>query len=161
MLSDMVREFTKRLQAEEYISRDARKTRREDGAAWLNTAKEGQVDEVVMRLNAYDFGLSAVLTIDVGEGRVTPRSLMVRHRSHGGDDRGLISIPQPPTLPQLPIIENIIFASCTCMQRGEIGRKERDAREPSTIGYSLFLPSQPCRATLSEDFIVSGLPSLY
>lgn len=160
-LSGMVREMSTRLIAESFVARHPGKTRREDGSIWLESIKDAKPASLTIRLNAYEHGINAHLKLALETTQVTPCSLMLRPGKFGGDDRSLVSIPQIPMVKDLPLIENMIYAACICIQRGQIGKMHQEPPVSAMAHFSLFLPSQPQLARFTENFSISGLPSLY
>lgn len=160
-LSEQVHEIVARLGNESYIARPPGKTRREDGSVWLANTQNANPLSLTIRLNAYEYGVNAHLKLELGTTQVTPCSLMVRPGRLGGDDRSLVSIPQLPMEKDLPLIENMVYAACVCIQRGQIGKLHEELPASAVTHFSLFLPSQPQLARFTETFSISGLPSLY
>jgi len=160
-LSQLTLELASRLEGQQYSPRKASSTRREDGAVQIDHAENQTISSIVVRLNAYQEGLSAVLKMTARADQLELSSLMLRPGFFGGDDRSLVAIPQSPTARDLPLIENMIYAACTCVQRGQIRNEPMDPFYARSSTFHLFLPADPQLARFSSDFSVLGLPSLY
>jgi hypothetical protein len=158
-LTGMVLELNRRLENSTFSPRDGRKSRRNDGVITLDRELDGSVGSLQIRLNAFESGLSAVLKLNIRSEVVSAHSLMVRTSTMGADDRGQVIIPQLPTAPDFPVIENIIYSACTCLHRGQV--TSVPVGELHSSQFYIFLPSKPQLAKFSSDFSISGLSSLY
>lgn len=150
------KELLSRLKSGQFNLRKENSTRRADGEA---TLEESPLSNTLhIRLNAFGASMSAVVALEIGEDGVTARSVQIRTREMGGDDRGQIAIPQALTPENLKIVENLVFGACACVGRGAVKITQTD---PTRKSFQLFLPSQNPLPTFNEHFELIGLRSQY
>ena len=152
-------EIISRLDSSQYLTRDPQRTRREDGSIVLSLREDG-VQTVSLRLNAFSSGMRAVTVFSLVQGSPGVESLMIRGSAMDADDRSRFAIPQPVTLQQMPIVENMLFAAAVCIGRGQVSTNH-DENSTERKKFGLFLPSRPQLVILDSQFSPIGLESQY
>lgn len=147
-----------RLQSNIFSERPKSSSRRADGEVVISAPDDAGDIKFQIRLNAFSFGRSAVVDLIQSNNSTFATGLMIRDSKMGGDDRGLVAIPQTITAESMHTVENLIYGACQCVARGTVMPGENTA---SSGEFKLFLPSVKPLPEFGPEFQIYGLKSHY